>query len=37
MRDLIEDCLSLDVDQIYKVLYGAVQLLIQKVEALENK
>ena len=36
-QDVIEDCLSLDVDQINMALYGAVQLLIQKVEALEAK
>ena len=36
-QDVIEYCLSLDVDQINMALYGAVQLLIQKVEALEAK
>jgi len=32
----IDDCLDLDGDQISKALYGAVQTLIAKVEALEN-
>ena len=36
-QDVIEDCLSLNADQIYAAMYGAVQLLIQKVEALEAK
>ena len=36
-RETIEDCLGLNADQIYAVLYGAVQLLMQKVEALEQK
>jgi len=33
----IEDCKSLNADQIFKAMYGAVQLLIQKVEMLESK
>ena len=33
----IEDCKGLDIDQIMKALYGAVQLLINKVEKLEAK
>ena len=36
-QDVIEDCLSLNADQIYAAMYGAVQLLIQKVELLEAK
>ena len=32
----IEDCRSLNADQIIACLYGAVQKLIQKVEQLEN-
>jgi cytoskeletal protein CcmA (bactofilin family) len=31
----LPDCLSLNADQIYKVLYGTVQKLIEKVETLE--
>lgn len=31
----IDDCLDLNADQINKALYGAVQKLIEKVEALE--
>lgn len=34
--DTVEDCLSMNADQIYAAMYGAVQLLIQKVEKLEN-
>jgi hypothetical protein len=33
--DTIDDCLSLNADQIYAAMYGAVQHLIAKVEALE--
>lgn len=33
--DHIDDCLSLNSDQIYAALYGAVQFLQQKVERLE--
>lgn len=33
---VIEDCLDLQSDQIIKALYGAVQKLMQKVEALES-
>ena len=36
-QEVIEDCLSLNADQIYAAMYGAVQLLIQKVEILESK
>jgi trimeric autotransporter adhesin len=36
-EDIIEDCLDLDSGQIIASLYGAVQKLIAKVEALENK
>ena len=32
----IEDCKSLNADQIFKAMYGALQLLIQKVEILEG-
>lgn len=35
--ETIEDCLDLNVDQVYAALYGAVQMLIEKVEALEVK
>ena len=34
---VIEDCLSLDADQIYATLYGAVQELIKRLEVLESK
>jgi len=33
----IEDCLDLNADQIYAAMYGALQLLITKVEKLEKK
>jgi len=33
----IEDCLSLDADQIYATLYGAVQEVIKRLEILEAK
>jgi hypothetical protein len=36
-EDIIKDCLDLDSGQIIASLYGAVQKLIAKVEALENK
>lgn len=36
-EEVIEDCLGLDSSQIIWALYGAVQHLIAKVEALENK
>lgn len=36
-KDVIEDCLNLDMSQVYMQMFGAVQLLIQKVEALEAK
>jgi hypothetical protein len=32
---LIEDCLDLNNDQVYAVMYGAIQKLIEKVEKLE--
>lgn len=35
--DVIEDCLNLDMSQVYMQLMGAVQLLIQKVEILEAR
>lgn len=35
-EDAIEDCLSLNSDQIYAALFGAVQKLIKKVEDLES-
>lgn len=34
--DEIADCLNLNTDQIYAAMYGAIQLLMQKVEALER-
>ena len=36
-KEVIEDCLNLDMSQVYMQMFGAVQLLIQKVEALEAK
>ena len=33
---LLEDCLSMNADQIYAAMYGAIQKLIQKVEELER-
>ena len=33
----LENVLSVDVDQIYKTMYGAVKKLIEKVELLENE
>jgi hypothetical protein len=33
----IDDCLGLNVDQIYASMYGAVKKLIEKVETLEAK
>ena len=36
LKDL-SDCKSINADQIYTAMYGAVQMLIQKVEALESK
>lgn len=35
-QEVIEDCLTLDADQIYAAMYGALQLLMAKVEALEG-
>ena len=35
--EVIEDCRALDSDQVMKMLYGAVQMLMAKVEALEAK
>lgn len=35
--DVVEDCLSMNADQVYAAMYGAVQMLIQKVEKLESK
>jgi len=35
--EVIDDLLSLDSDQIIKMMYGAIQKLQAKVEALENK
>lgn len=32
----VQEFMSLDPDQIYKTMFGALQYLIQKVEALEN-
>lgn len=36
-KEVIENCLNLDMSQVYMQMFGAVQLLIQKVEALEAK
>jgi hypothetical protein len=36
-EDVIEDCRDLNADQLYAAMYGAVQKLIDKVEALEIK
>jgi len=36
-REVIEDCLTLDADQIYAAMYGCIQLLMEKVELLESK
>lgn len=33
----IDDCLSLNTDQIYAAMYGTIQLLIKKVEDLEAR
>ena len=35
-EDVIEDCRGLNADQIYAVMFGAIQKLQTKVEALEN-
>jgi hypothetical protein len=35
-EDVIEDCRDLNADQLYAAMYGAVQKLISKVEALED-
>ena len=35
-EDVIEDCRALNADQIYAVMFGAIQKLQTKVEALEN-
>ena len=34
-EDIIEDCHDLNADQLYAAMYGAVQMLMVKVEALE--
>jgi hypothetical protein len=34
-EDVIEDCRDLNVDQLYAAMYGTIQKLISKVEALE--
>jgi hypothetical protein len=36
-EDIIEDCKDLNADQIYAAMYGAIQKLIVKVEALESE
>lgn len=33
----VEDFLSIDCDQVYKTMYGAIQKLIEKVETLETE
>jgi len=35
-EDIIEDCHDLNVDQLYAAMYGAIQMLMAKVEALET-
>jgi hypothetical protein len=35
-EDVIKDCRDLNADQLYAAMYGAVQKLISKVEALED-
>lgn len=34
--DTIDDCLSLNADQIYAAMYGALQLAMRRIEILEN-
>ena len=34
-EDIIEDCHDLNADQLYAAMYGAIQMLMVKVEALE--
>lgn len=36
-EEAIEDCLTLNSDQIYAAMFGAIQKLMQKVEQLESK
>ena len=36
-KDVIEDCLDLNSDQIYAAMYGALQKVIQEVETLKSK
>jgi len=36
-KEVIEDCLDLNGSQMYAAMYGAVQKLMQKVEALETE
>ena len=36
-EEIIPDCRDLNVDQIYAVMYGAIQKLISKIEALEEE
>lgn len=36
-EDVIEDCLDLNADQIYAVMYGAIQKLIQEKEEIGSK
>ena len=36
-EDVIEDCRDLNADQLYAAMYGAIQKLMSKVEALEAK
>lgn len=37
VNDILEDCLDLNSDQIYAVMYGAIQKLQLKIEELEAK
>ena len=34
--DILEDCLDLNVDQMYAVMYGALQKVISDCEALQS-
>ena len=36
-EEIIPDCRNLNVDQIYAVMYGAIQKLISKIETLEEE
>jgi hypothetical protein len=36
-RETIDDCLSLNTDQLYAAMYGALQLAMQKIKTLESE